>query len=623
MNKYNVEHSLLISQALNIFPPSLQATVLSDSNFCKANDIVTDAQITLGNSEGSFSRSTLFQKIREAYCSASNSKVLDSNNNEWAISIATEDKSLVCIERSETKLKINNFWPLIDDIDLRISIFEKEAKRRNMDKVDIERWMSVLSQEKLDDDDVGRVSSDLELTPFSIEKLLRAELSDGNNKIKTLAPDDIRYYERFIGTYSESSDINNYTINELSHHFNNRINGGFSFLDVNLCSHFAISKSISAYISKDGEYLAYAKAALKTKNPLALMGCFEIGILRFSKSNESVLQELFECLCDSEILKALTLLCSMTIFIDGELARLNIFKNKPPFYRRLASISQASLITNIALERGSEFSDIEKWAMEERGLLFYCQTFIDMREEPRWLPGYLSAEQLRNELLGRIHNVCQKVKDSEFCKRILEQLTSRSLIQLNAFLPGPLEGNTEPGKLPDYITEKLDEGIKKQTSLEAFWALINSAQFWKVDKKYIEHAIMLLDTAQHQLREAPNKESIFPILNGLAKVAAMTRSKKLAASVMILSRIYREYLSVNTEPEQILGMGLVASAAINDKEEWAEYIGQWLTELAYLPLEASAISSLRSMIERLCILEPFLYYTCGRPLEILKCLERQ
>ena len=160
-------------------------------------------------------------------------------------------------------------------------------------------------------------------------------------------------------------------------------------------------------------------------------------------------------------------------------------------------------------------------------------------------------------------------------------------------------------------------------SLVEFGSLINSAQFWKVDEKYVQHAIMLLDTSQHQLREAPTKESIFAMLNGLAKVSALTRSKKLAASVMILRRTYRDYLNVNSEPEQTLGMGLLASAAFSDNEEWAEYIGQWLTELSYLPLEASAITLLKSMLEQLCILEPFLYYTCGRPLKIIKCLEQQ
>ena len=623
MNKYNSNHSFSIYQALKIFPSSLQEAILKDSSFCEENNVDTDTQIVLGCSEHSFSRATLFQVIREIYRNSSNSKICDSNDKEWSISRAEEDKSLIYIETDNIQLKTKNFWPLINDIDTRISIFEYKATQRNMSKVDVERWMHILSKEEVDDIVVGDITFDLELTPFFIESMLREEFNESENKLHILAPDNTLYYERLIGVYAGSLDINQYAINELSNHFKNRVNSDFCFLDILLCAHSAISERVSENLANEEKYLSYAKTALKTKNPIALIGFFEIGLSKFVRLNESLLQELFECLCSPEVLEALTLLCSMTIFIEGELARLSFFKNKPPFYRRLASISQASLITNVALEKGSKFLDIEGWAMKERGLLFYCQTFIDMREEPRWLPGYLCAEQLRNELLGRMYNACQRVNNHKFCQGILEKITNQSFFQFNAFLPGPLEGNTELGELPDFVRNRLDEGIQKQISLMEFGSLINSAQIWKLDEKYIQHALMLLDTAKHQLREAPTKESIAAMLNGLAKVAALTRSKQLAASVMILSRIYRDYLNVNNEPDQILGMGLVASAAFSDKEEWAEYIGQWLTELAYLPLEVSAISSLKAMLEQLCILEPFLYYTCGRPLEILKCLERQ
>lgn len=621
MNKFNIEHSYFISGALNVIPPHLRGVVLSDSNFCKKNGVTTDAEVTLGNT-ASFSRSILFKVIREVFSTSFSSSILDSNNIEWSISILPNDKSVICIERQGTKFKSNVFWALMNDIELLTSIFINEAKRRNLGKIDIEQWAQVLSNTKLNDDEVTEITSDLELTPSYIEEQLSVELRNGSNKIKTLVPDDFRYYERLVGVYSDSCNIYEYSTNELSQHFDSRVNNGVSYLDVLLCSQESVSVSLAEKILSKEEFISLANAAIKIKDPISMIGCFEVGVLKYLESSESKLQELFDCLCEAEMLKSLTLLCSMTVFVDGELARLKTFKNKPPFYRRLASISQASLITKVALEQGNEFLDIEKWAMEERGLLFYCQTFIDLRDEPRWLPGYLSPEQLRDELLGRVHNVCHKAQDSAFCTRLLQDLTNSSLIKLNAFLPGPLEGNTEPAKLPDYMSKSLEEGMNNQASLVAFRSLINSAQFWKVDEKYVELAVTLLENAQHELRETGDKESIFQTLNGLAKVAALVRSKKLAASVVILSRIYRVYLNVNKEPEHIMGLGLVAAAAFDDKDEWAEYIGQWMTELAYLPLEAKAISPLRNMLEQLCILEPYLYYTCGRPLEILNCLEK-
>ena len=113
------------------------------------------------------------------------------------------------------------------------------------------------------------------------------------------------------------------------------------------------------------------------------------------------------------------------------------------------------------------------------------------------------------------------------------------------------------------------------------------------------------------------------MLNGLAQVACMTRSKKLAASVTILSRLYRDYIDVDSEPENYLAIGFVAGAAFEDKNGWAEYIGQWCTELAYLPISEDSIERMELMLERLCILEPYLYYTCSKALDIFRMLSRK
>jgi len=621
MKKYNIDHPILISYALDVFPPYLRSAIISDLKFCKIHGITTDAKVSFGNSEAVFSRSKLFKSIREIFNLSSLQCILiDENSIEWCISISPDDKSVICIENKNIKLQSNIFWPLINDLKLRISIFKNEAEKRNLSKDDITKWLLALSNEQLDDE-VGEVNTDLELTPSYIAEKLKLELADESNKISTIVPESIIYYERLIGKYTSSIDINEYSANELKEHFNGRVKKEISYFDLLLCSQQSISQAVAEHIPNDEKFKSLAKEAINSQNPIFIIGCIEIGVLNYLESNETVLKELFEYLCTPQIMASFTFLCSMTIFIDGELARLKIFKNKPPFYRRLASFTQASLVTKIALEQGNEFKDIEKWAMEERGLFFYCQTFIDLRNEPKWLPSYLTPGQLRDELLGRLQIVSQKVLGSELCQHILQDLTSKSLIHLNAFLPGPLEGNIESSEIPDYILEILDTAMDEQASLKAFTTLINSAPFWKVDGKYVDHAVMLLENAQHQLKETNDKESIYLVLNGLAIVAASARSKKLSASVMILSRRYRDYLNVNAEPENILGMGLVASAAYKDINEWAEYIGQWVNELAHLPLAPEALASLKSMLEQLCILEPYLYYTCGRPLEILRCLE--
>lgn len=621
MNK--IDYPRLVYTLLNLFPDTLKEEILSDTKFMKSNGINLVTQISFDGFNSSFSQSDLFQAIRSAFLSE-NSKISlhDRNNNEWIVSIAKDNSSVICIEKDEVQLKSDKYWPLIHDIKKRISRFSEEAKQNNLPNQEIEEWVSNLSCEQPEDDVISSLIADLELTPTFIKEKLKVEDSEGKHTIDTLVPDQLKYYERLIGRCNSSNNINDYCKNELSNFISERENKVVKSLDILLCSQQSISQTIGDYIVDQKQFLLFANEALKSRNPISVIGCIEIGATYFLSSCEEELSDLFSCLSSSEFTESLAFFAAMTTLIDGELSRLQIFKDKPPFYRRLASLTQASFVMQSTATEAIDAKDFEQWVNEQRGLIFYCQTFIDLRKEPRWLPSYSSPEQIKNELYGRVYNVCQKVKGSTFAKNTLHELKSKSLLSLNNFLPGPLEGNIEPPEIPGFLTKNLDKNVNKAASLEAFTALINSAPIWRIDNKYIDRVLVMLDDAQHQLTETKDKDSIYHVLNGLAVVSSLVRSKKLSESVKILSRIYRDYLNVNSEPENILAIGLISAAAYEDLDEWAEFVGQWITELVYLPLEEKAVLSLLSMIENLCIIEPYLYYTCGRSLEILNCLKK-
>ncbi|TOO95145.1 hypothetical protein CGH26_27800, partial [Vibrio parahaemolyticus] len=104
------------------------------------------------------------------------------------------------------------------------------------------------------------------------------------------------------------------------------------------------------------------------------------------------------------------------------------------FYRRLASLTQSALIVEAALEENVAFDKVEQWAAQQRGLYFFCQSFIDLIEEPRWLPTYLTAEQFLNELYGRINIACQNAAKSEAINFLQENLMSGSKFNMSCFL---------------------------------------------------------------------------------------------------------------------------------------------------------------------------------------------
>lgn len=624
MANYDSMRAYMASHMINLFPSLVRTELLSDSTLLEEIGLTTDATVSFGYKDIAFSRSALFKAIRSAFKNTEEEFYLDDvNGNSWSLRHHPGERPAFSLSRGGERLLNHSFWPLCNDADKRFSLFETEAKDRSLSKDEWERWGAVLSAPTISDDDVSDLLLDLERSPSHIEALLRQEFQGAINKFSTLVPDNIRYYERLVGKYFGSKNIDEYCKVELKGYFDSRIESGVTENDFLICIHKSISAVVSNGLVDEVSYQSIATRAIETCHPILLISCLEVGILNFRDSSVAIIKKLFECISSPKTLDNLRLFCSMAVFVDGELARLQIFKGVPPFYRRLASFAQSALIVKVGLERGVAFDKVEQWAFQQRGLYFFCQSFVDLIEEPRWLPMYLTAEQFINELYGRANNVCQEANTSEVVEYLKKELMLGSRLNLHSFLPGPLEGNFAPVVVPDEISNLLAKHINGEASFESYKVLMNSAPFWKIGDEYLDRAVSLLESAQHKLAAVNDKDSVYQVLNGLAQVACMTRSKKLAASVTMLCRLYRDYIDVDSEPENYLAIGFVAGAAFEDKNGWAEYIGQWCTELAYLPISEDSIERMELMLERLCILEPYLYYTCSKALDIFRMLSRK
>lgn len=608
---------------IDLFPSTVRSEMLSDSELLDDLGIKKDVNVSFNYKNITFSRRELFSAIRTVYQGIENEVTLeDSDGDAWTLYCSEQGQGF-SLKKGGEVMHAEDFWPLYADIEQRIEIFKKLAKDRLFSKADFDRWMAVIKQEVVGDDQVSGLFIDLRCSPKYVEKLLRRQFREGVNDVSNLVPDNLLYYERLVGRYCGSKSVVDYCSLELNDFFSNRVVDEIGQNDLLICLHGEISKVVSNGISDNASYQIIARRAIETCHPILLISCIEIGVINYPDSSSSIIKELLECVFSSKTLENLALFCSMAIYVDGELARLQIFKGMPPFYRRLASLSQAALIVKICLEEQVVFEGLDSWVENKRGYHFHCQNFIDLLNEPRWIPNYLVAEQLLNEIYGRVSNVCGSADKCEVVEFLLGEIHRESRLSLLSFLPGPLEGNSTPATVPNEISDLLNENFKGVPSLESYMALLNSAPFWKINEELLDRAILLLENAQHQLASVNDKDSVYQILTGLAQASCMTRSVKLAASLVALSRLYRDYIDVDSEPENYLAIGFVAGAAFEDKDDWAEYIGQWCTELSYLPMNVEAISRVSVMLGTFCILEPYLYHTCSKALDIFNMLKKE
>lgn len=262
----------MASHLINLFPSLVRAELLSDNQLLEDLDLATDATVSFGHKDVYFSRSTLFKAIRSAFENIKEEFCVDDiSSKTWSLRNHPGERLTFPLTNGYAQILNNSFWPLCGDVDRRLSIFETEAKNRRLSKEELERWRAVLSEAVVRDDNVTDLLLDLDCSPSHIEDLLRREFKGASHNVSILVPNDIRYYERFVGKYCGSKNIEEYCNNELKQYFDGRIEGGMTENDLLLCMHKSISKVVSTRLVDEASYQSVAKRAIETCHPIFVL----------------------------------------------------------------------------------------------------------------------------------------------------------------------------------------------------------------------------------------------------------------------------------------------------------------------------------------------------------------
>lgn len=107
------------------------------------------------------------------------------------------------------------------------------------------------------------------------------------------------------------------------------------------------------------------------------------------------------------------------------------------------------------------------------------------------------------------------------------------------------------------------------------------------------------------------------VLNGLATVAAVARSRLLADELRILVRKYVQDIEI----EESIMICLVAASSHKEINDWRDFVGDWLAELAFGELEGNDSQVLHTNLQYLCHIVPELWASCGRVDAALRAFE--
>ena len=625
------DKKLMSELAFKFVPPLIRESLLDERDFKEKYDFTTDGVVSFGNSIVSFKRSKLFDSIRSVFDSDELIELSDTKDQIWNLSVKEYEANLASLVLSsdQQQLEISDLLGLSGDVAIRIRFLEESASDLNLPHKDTEVWRHILAARTLEDDEVENLQRDMRDTPVHMKSIIREEITKGESSSSSLVPNSRRYFERLVGVYDGSSSILDYAavtgrifFKQLSEW---QPYEGFLY-SLFLSSHSSLTAEIKVdHLEKEDLESAFDYLE-KHGDILSQLGAFEVGlrILPDRPEVEPYLIRLVQQIRDDDLeskVSRFKLFTALFVLVDGELARTKLLAKEPPFYRRLASIAQSMLIYSEFIQCGADYGHFSDWVFNNRGRHFYMQSLVDMRTEPRWNPDLVDSAQLQAECFGRIFNISHKYQSnivSDELRDIVLGSGEKSLIKrcgaLQPYFSGPLEGIEESasslsGDLIAMIEEKLNN---KKITADSFTAFVNAAMVFKVEPSHAELAMQAIKLCNYHLINLEDKVHLMSVLNGLAKVAAISRNSDLADELRIFVRHYRHDSEYGLSANEAMRLCLIASAAYEDLIDWREFVGEWLTELAFGELVEDEGVVLYSHLSILLSLVPELWVSCAR-----------
>lgn len=621
----------LADAALHLAPPMFREPLLQESDFCEKYELKTYQTASFGTPEVRFQHSGLCSAARKVLSGKSSAQVTDENGREWELKNINGKGQLpeLMLFHEDGMYPLSLGFIMLSSKRKRLRFFEEFASALNLPRDAQDKWRSVLEKRTLEEREIQAFENDFINTPVDMAQSIHKIPAGGTIDVSFLVPSSEKYFERLVGRYDGSATVGNYAATNIRNLFRElsawRPYEGF-LLSLLLSSHSALTDEIQVERMDADELTCAFDFLEKHGDRLSQLGAVEVG-LRTVQSRpeiETALVKLVKKIRDDDVngkSSGFKHLQALFCLVDGELSRTRLLSSKPPFYRRLAALSQAALINRQMVNSRADIDSFCQLALAIRAGESYVQSLVDMRLEPRWVPNFWTPAQIQATFLGRIMAAAvryrQNIENSELYGLILgtgtESLQSVG-VPFYYYLPGPLEGNLELAEsLPQWAGIAIEEQVNSdRLSPLSFGALVNSGRNFLIGPYQTELAVRALRRADYRIANLQDRSQLIAVLDGLAAVAATARSSNLADELRILVRKYRNDAQYSVPIAEDVKICLMAAASRTNLDEWRMFVSDWMTELAFGEMESEDGELLHLQLLYLCWIVPELRVSCDK-----------
>ena len=527
-------------------------------------------------------------------------------------------------EESRYRTRIPELSILSPHPETRVATLRSLLQRFGPTAPDLNSLFSALELQQPDDQELSVIFQELMRGVVAVQGSLLSKIQQGQSLgLEDILPQDIAYFERFVGPLPSAESPESYLHDVLVPYRKAQLKRDL-MRGIDICCLGALRDDLCPgewveYFDHDSVWEALS-ACDAGGAPFSLLGALDIALHRQDDERfREFAQQAVAKLCDDGLghPKGVDVYRLLWLLMQISFNHIHLVKGctkQPGFWKRMSAWMQAQFVAR-ALMKASGSIDVNRmneWFESNLVLVGAHAELVDARQEPMLvLTRRMSAVDVRSEVIGRLAVLKSRHEHEGRLVPLAEEIDSALKRAhergegLKCFFPGPLEGHRRPTSPADLdVSEALRETLPDVAD-PTTWNVIGNAS----------HIHALADSelapAREALRESGDRNDDAEIRNlllslELASIVAKTnRDTLLADAISDATAHLSRRISDKDDVWMILPICLQAAAAFEEHAEWFKWLEETLARIAR-SLPGPPSKSLWEFLEQLDVLETIL-----------------
>jgi hypothetical protein len=591
-----VEATLIASYLSNLQPGPVRNKLLDDPTFGAHFGLVAQEVITLGP-DVHINLRQCYAAVRRAFTEPQPASLLDIQGHEILVKIE-QGHAILEVPSRGRKAQVNDFMCLSPNHEERTRALRQLIDRFGPTAPDFSALLTRAEERELSDHEIDALFTETTTGVGALQRRARSAFQNHQATLQHLVPDSLGYFERFCGPDIASADHEEYFHSILPRYRRELVRRDL-IRGLDICLQGPLRDDLmpgvwTEHIHDDKLWEALA-ACDPWSNPFALLGALDIAIGRqHDERYRAFAEEAVRKLVQEDFPRpdGIDTYEILPLWAELVLNRLNGLDGgalRPPCWKRMCAWMQAGFLVRLTHNITLELESVREWVQGHRTLAGMYAKLLDLRHEPMYRAAEMSRGALREEVIGRLMIVRERhssagriVPGSDSIGEAVTKLVGQGM--LGWAMPGPLDGHCRPAeigknRLSEHHIEKLAQALANDPDTSCLSTLAYLSQRYDLGQELLVRIREIIGRSAFASEEVRLDERISRLIDA-GLVAGAQRDEELATVIASTVVGMAHRVQSGSETIDILRALLVAAAAFQCEDAWAEWLERQLSDMA-------------------------------------------